>query len=223
MHLNCCPELASRHARATRIEHDRASLPQRRLPRLTGTSDALHQVNSAGPGADGAGRGARPAGDPARPGYHQARRRRGRAAEEKRSCRRASAPARIEATRNSGQSTPMRPDDMMAFVKPATEAQAPDEMSYVPTDDDGRANYAVGGGESGMDRSSMKERFSRAPEGPHAPLQHGRGLLRGPHEETQRGTGRRTTARPPATTPSSASSASGPTRTSRSTCPTPSS
>ena len=42
------------------------------------------------------------------------------------------AAARIEATRNSGQSTPMRPDDMMAFVKPATEAQAPDEMSYVP-------------------------------------------------------------------------------------------
>ena len=41
-------------------------------------------------------------------------------------------------------------------------------MSYVPTDDDGRANYAVGGGESGMDRSSMKERFSRAPEG-HTP------------------------------------------------------
>ena len=78
------------------------------------------------------------------------------------------AAARIEATRNSGQSTPMRPDDMMAFVKPATEAQAPDEMSYVPTDDDGRANYAVGGGESGMDRSSMKERFSRAPEG-HTP------------------------------------------------------
>ena len=78
------------------------------------------------------------------------------------------AAARIEATRNSGQSTPMRPDDMMAFVKPATEAQAPDEMSYVPTDDEGRANYAVGGGESGMDRSSMKERFSRAPEG-HTP------------------------------------------------------
>ena len=76
--------------------------------------------------------------------------------------------ARIEASRNSGQSTPMRPDDMMAFVKPATEAQAPDEMSYVPTDDEGRANYAVGGGESGMDRSSMKERFSRAPEG-HTP------------------------------------------------------
>ena len=64
------------------------------------------------------------------------------------------AAARIEATRNSGESTPMRPDDMMAFVKPATEAQAPDEMSYVPTDDEGRANYAVGGGESGMDRSS---------------------------------------------------------------------
>ena len=78
------------------------------------------------------------------------------------------AAARIEATRNSGQYTPMRPDDMMAFVKPATEAQAPDEMSYVPTDDEGRANYAVGGGESGMDRSSMKERFSRAPEG-HTP------------------------------------------------------
>ena len=78
------------------------------------------------------------------------------------------AAARIEATRNSGQSTPMRPDDMMAFVKPATEQQAPDEMSYVPTDDEGRANYAVGGGESGMDRSSMKERFSRAPEG-HTP------------------------------------------------------
>ena len=50
------------------------------------------------------------------------------------------AAARIEATRNSGQSTPMRPDDMMAFVKPATEAQAPDEMSYVPTDDEARAN-----------------------------------------------------------------------------------
>ena len=118
------------------------------------------------------------------------------------------AAARIEATRNSGQSTPMRPDDMMAFVKPATEAQAPDEMSYVPTDDEGRANYAVGGGESGMDRSSMKERFSRAPEG-HTPHYNTGGATSRTSREIRRSaTGRRTTARRPATTPSSASSAS---------------
>ena len=98
------------------------------------------------------------------------------------------AAARIEATRNSGESVPMRPNDMLANVRPAAE-QAPDErtygestatrpgdmmrnvrpeeMSYVPTDESGQADYDVGG-ESGMSTSSMKERFSRAPEG-HTP------------------------------------------------------
>jgi len=98
------------------------------------------------------------------------------------------AAARIEATRNSGESVPMRPDDMLANVRPAAEQPVdertydestamrpgdmmrnvrPEEMSYVPTDESGQADYDVGG-ESGMSTSNMKERFSRAPEG-HTP------------------------------------------------------
>ena len=93
------------------------------------------------------------------------------------------AAARIEATRNSGQSTPMRPDDMMAFVKPATEAQAPDEMSYVPTDDDGRANYAVGGGE----RHGPVVHEGTIQWGTGGPAHTTRaGLLRGPPEIRER-------------------------------------